>query len=461
MDEVTAGLQAMRQALTALAAAPAGAASDAVRVDRIRALEELRSAVAAAQAVETAGFVSSQRAAQAAAGVPAKRRGQGIAKQVGFAKRTSTNHGQRFVSWAMFGPSELPATFAELAAGRTTEWRAMLVARETACLSPADRAAVDAELAPRLEGLSDRQVEAEAKRAAYRLDPQAVVDRSRNAVSERRVTVRPAPDTMAWLTALLPVTEAVACYAELRRAADTARATGEPRSQGQVMADTLVERVTGQAAADAVPVEIQLVMTDQTLLSAGPQSDEPALLAGYGPIPAEIARDLAYRGGQSPSGDARTAPRWLRRLYVRPDDGQLVGMESHRRVFTEAQQRFMITRDHACRDPWCDAAARHGGHVESWVDGGATSLTNSRSQCEAGNYAEQAPGWRSRAEADGTIVTTTPTGHTYRSRPPELPRTRACAPPGEQARRERPPRFRIRHDRRPVVDLVYVHHHAA
>ncbi|MFW0769375.1 hypothetical protein ACLRGH_05020, partial [Arthrobacter koreensis] len=33
------------------------------------------------------------------------------------------------------------------------------------------------------------------------------------------------------------------------------------------MADTLVERVTGQAAADRVPVEVQLVITDRTLFT--------------------------------------------------------------------------------------------------------------------------------------------------------------------------------------------------
>ena len=41
--------------------------------------------------------------------------------------------------------------------------------------------------------------------------------------SERRVAVRPAPDTMAYLTALLPVGPGVAGYAALTRHADTLR----------------------------------------------------------------------------------------------------------------------------------------------------------------------------------------------------------------------------------------------
>ena len=40
---------------------------------------------------------------------------------------------------------------------------------------------------------------------------------------------------------------------------------GMSAGAGQIMADTLVERVTGQASADRVPVEVQLVITDRSL----------------------------------------------------------------------------------------------------------------------------------------------------------------------------------------------------
>ena len=63
------------------------------------------------------------------------------------------------------------------------------------------------------------------------------------------MSLRPAPDTMSQLSALLPVAQGVAVYAALTRSADTARAGGDARSRGQIMADTLVERVTGQSSA--------------------------------------------------------------------------------------------------------------------------------------------------------------------------------------------------------------------
>jgi hypothetical protein len=75
--------------------------------------------------------------------------------------------------------------------------------------------------------------------------------------------VRPAADTMAYLTGLLPVAQAVACYAALGRAADALLAYGDPRTRGQLMADLAVERMTGQSTADAVPVTVHLVRACQ------------------------------------------------------------------------------------------------------------------------------------------------------------------------------------------------------
>ena len=180
---------------------------------------------------------------------------------MGLARRDSPFRGGRYLGLAQALLTELPQTLAALRAGDISEWRATLVARETACLDPADRRAADAELGPVLAGLGDREVEAAARAVAYRLDPRAFVDRAKGAVQDRTVTLRPAPDTMSRLCAFLPVAQGVAAYTALAREADRCRAEGDQRSRGQIMADTLVERVTGQATASAVPVEVQLVMS--------------------------------------------------------------------------------------------------------------------------------------------------------------------------------------------------------
>jgi hypothetical protein len=200
------------------------------------------------------------------------------------------------------------------------------------------------------------------------------------------------------------------------------------------MADLLVERVTGQPGATATPVGVNLVMTDRTLFSreggSGPGGgpDEPAVLQGYGPIPADLARRLVRAGA-----DAAVAENsWLRRCYTDPSTGQLMAMSSKQRIFPEALADFLVIRDEICRTPWCNAPVRHADHVVSVAEGGETSAANGEGLCEACNYTKQLMDWHARPRGSGAgeqVELTTPTGHRYRSRAPD--------PPGAWSRLER------------------------
>lgn len=437
--------------------------SDAERIDLIGELEALKASAAAAQARLTSDFDVSQRAAQAEAGVPASRLGRGVAEQVALARRDSAHRGGRHLGTARALAREMPHTLEALTQGRISEWRATVLVRETAYLSQGDRAVIDAELAgpdgiAALATMSDREVVAAAQRIAYRLDARAVTERARRAERERRVTLRPAPDTMSYLTGLLPVAQGVACLAVLTRAADSAKATGDARSRGQVMADTLVAalaahaglpvpqgsgsasggdpaRPTSWAEADSsrttagpgaepgtgagvsptagAGIALQLVMTDRALLAG---DAEPAFLTGYGVVPAGWARDLLRE---------TRAQVWVRRLYTHPGTGELLAADARSRLFRGALRQVLIARDQWCRTPYCDGPVRHADHVLAHVAGGATSQVNGQGACARCNQAKEAPGWSARAASPPgdrhTVSTTTPTGHTYRSRAPALP----------------------------------------
>ncbi len=400
------------------------AVDDAERIDQIRALGEIKAAAAAAQARAAADLDASQRAAQADARVRAADRGGGIAAQVALARRESPVRGHQHLGLAKALVHEMPHTLQALTRGRLSEWRATLLVRETAWLSREDRRTVDELVAADtrvMEGWGDRRLVAEVRRLAYRIDAESVVRRSRRAVSERRVTCRPAPDAMAYLTALLPVQEAVAAYASPGQAADSARSAGDPRTRGQAMADALVQRVTGRAAGRPATVEVQLVMTDRSLLAGG---QEAADLTGFGPVPAGWARDLVAAAASGAEA------LWLRRLFTAPGSGELVAMESRRRFFPAGLRRFLVARDRTCRTPWCDAPIRHADHPVPHEAGGPTSQVNGRGLCEACNQAKQAPGWRARARrthTGHTVEVVTPTGHAYRSTAPSPP---GAGPPG-------------------------------
>lgn len=456
------------------------AAERARLIDEIRALEDLKSAVAAAQARATAAFDASSRRSQARAGLKTDQLGRGIGSQIGLARRESPRRGTQLLGLARILTTEMPHTLNALSQGVISEYRATILVRETACLSLPDRQCVDEQIAgnlAELEQLGDAKLIARIKALSYGLDPHSVVNRAAKAVSERYVSCRPAPDTMTYLTGLLPVTQGVGVYAALSREADRLRASGDPRGRGQIMADTLVERVTGQARAEDARIEVQLIMTDRTMLhglipssgfrpakagkssrsaashvapatnagaAAGnemtegrsngdsasfvPDGAEPAVLNGYGTVPAQWARDLvrgSRPGGDKPPGTADNAsdeddpggaagaagdnagwgrkplrpdPQtevWLRRLYVAPDTGRLTGMDSRARLVPDGLARLIAARDQVCRMPWCGAPIRHYDHIRPFREGGLTSAENIQGLCVACNQAKEAPGWDS------------------------------------------------------------------
>ncbi|WP_237572603.1 DUF222 domain-containing protein [Mycolicibacterium lacusdiani] len=385
-------------------------------IDRITELERLKSAAAAAQARMTAALDVMRRSAEADAGIPLRKRGQGLASEVGLARRESPKQGGRHLGFARALVHEMPHTLAALESGMLSEWRATLLVKESACLEVEDRRTLDAEMCAdpeTLVGKGDKRITADAMAIAYRLDPHAVVERARQAEKDRCVSVRPAADAMAWVSILLPVAQGVSVYAALKHAADT---TSDGRSRGQVMADTAVERITGRPADTPIPVTVDLVITDETLLGG---DTEPARIPGYGPIPAAVARHLI----SGAVGDDRSRAT-LRRLYRHPKTGTLVTMESRARRFPKALAAFIALRDDTCRTPYCNAPIRHTDHAQPKARAGPTTALNGNGMCEACNYAKEAPRWRDRTSKEfdcHTTEVTTPTGATYTGKAPPLP----------------------------------------
>ena len=287
-----------------------------------------------------------------------RRLGRGIGDQVGLATRTGGWHGARRLTLARDLTHELPATFALLARGDISEYVAQQVATETSHLDGDTRRRVDAQLAAEgLAAMTPKQTAGQARRLAYAADPQAAVNRARNARKDRRVSLRPAPDTMTWFGALLPVEQGVACLAALRRHADTLTAAGDGRTRAQIMADTAVERLTGQSEADGMPVEVNLVMPIDSLLD--PDSPVPADLPGHGPIPARLAKEIIGSAGDRA---------WWRRLFTAPTgwDGEraVIGGDRTARRFTGALATLIRLRDQrTCREPFCGAPIRHFDHI--------------------------------------------------------------------------------------------------
>lgn len=213
--------------------------------------------------------------------------------------------------------------------------------------------------------------------------------------------------------------DVIGAHTALTRA-EQERDRSDRRGKGAWLADTALELLSGRAPGQPQPIEVALVMTDQTLLRGafGVNGVAPDLaqLPGWGAVPGtEVRRRL--------SAQERT---WLRRLYTSPDGRDLVAMDSKQRRFSGSLRDFLSLRDATCRVPYCDAPAIHMDHATGFSRGADTSVAEGNGQCANHNLTKEEPGWRNRVISDGLgpgpehqpheIEFTTPSGQTYRTR---------------------------------------------
>jgi hypothetical protein len=456
-----------------LAGVDSGVLSGRERVDLVGELERVKGAASAAQARATDAVVCSRRV------VAPQDASRSVGSMVALARRESPTLGDRFVGLARALVHEMPYTMAALSAGQCGERVAVAVVAATAALTVADRAEVDSRVGPLLGRLGVRQAGAAAARVAAELDAASVVARLEAAVRSRRVTVRPAPDGMAYLSVLGPLKDVVGAYAAVQgrsRAVVSGQCVEEGpdgRGVGAVAADTALQLLSGRAVGQPQPVEVHLVMTDRALLGTGDPGRsvmEPARIPGHGSVPAPVARAWLRDGLQLPpaaGGDGGAARVWVRRLYTSADGRDLVGMDSRRRLFGGLLRRMLVLRDDVCTTAWCEAPIAHADHTTPAREGGATSYEEGSGRCARCNHAKEAPGWHARVILNGVrrvVQVTTPLGHQYASQPPPLlgwgsvtsptstpaPTPELAPRPPTGTRREpRPPQRRRRPLRRP------------
>ncbi|MEO6956774.1 MAG: hypothetical protein ABI137_08535 [Antricoccus sp.] len=414
---MTTGSRQLQAMIIALRTPDLSASSDEL-IDQISALETMRAVTAAAQAQLMVAFLDQELYAESAGdglahSLPARRR-SAIA-QIALARRISPQQQSNEMAFASLLCTDLAITLSALQRGAITEYAAKKVASELVVLDVHDRRAVDRDLAALLDGMSAKQAASAAHHRVAAIDARAIITRMERAAASRRVSVRPAPDGMAYFTILTDLSSAVSMYAALHKAAGSPSTDPGPRSHGAIMADTAFQRVTGYKSSAHVPLEIGLVITDQTLLADG----RAAGRIGQHVVPAEIARHLITRGAASKTKQL------VRRLYADPATGTLTRIDGRARTFNGKLRRFITARDQICRTPYCEAPIRDIDHANPWAHDGPTNPTNGNGRCQRCNLTKESPGWKSTSISATPgkahrIVITTPTGHEYISNAPPL-----------------------------------------
>jgi hypothetical protein len=410
----------------------------AARVDYLAALERQTSWLQAAmqRAIVAVAGIEATIADGPFGGVDESER-----EDVSSALRLSAGTAQMRIDVARTLVNHLPQTCSALATGEISPAHATVIAKETTSairdgLSEFAVFSIEERAISYAEFHTPSQVAQQVRTAIAKFAPdtfEEVVERARDS---RRVSCYNDIDGMSTVVAILPAEDAQTVMKAIEafivrsdRMESSSRGEGtttkdsrsadaggegasasakDSRSADMKRADALTT-IAGFALASKLedvalhrrPITINVTIDLPTLLGL---SENPGQLAGYGAIPASVARALASDG------------KW-RRFITDPQTGVL--LDYGRQTYEPPQGLidFLIARDRTCRFPGCrrSAALSDLDHAQSWEDGGTTSLDNLGALCRRHHQLKTHGGWKIESRADGSCTWTSPLGKIYQT----------------------------------------------
>ena len=337
-------------------------------------------------------------------------------EDVATALRLSSSTAQIRIDTARVLTNHLPATCEALANGDISPSHATLIAREA---SEAIKRGISTEELIRIENKAlahaefhtPSQVGRKMRTLFAQATPESFEECAVIARDTRSVRMYPESDGMATVIALLPIEDAQTVMLAVNsliatwNAKDSQHAQNakDERSIDMKRADALAEicgdvlaRISDDYQPHRRPVSINLTMDLPTALGL---ANNPAELAGYGPIPAQVARHLA--------SDAK----W-RKFVTDPGTGNLLSFGRESYIPPQALVDFIAARDRICRFPGCSQPARVADidHVIPWEEGGETSAENLGLLCRRHHRMKTHNGWKLKSNIDGSCLWTSPAG---------------------------------------------------
>ncbi|MQA09706.1 MAG: DUF222 domain-containing protein [Pseudonocardiaceae bacterium] len=301
--------------------------------------------------------------------------------------------------------ARLPATLAAMRRGELDAYKAGKIADATEELSLEQARWVDGQIAATLAGKDPTSIQRKARRLALKAEPAIVQKRAQTKRAKRRLEKWNDQDGMAHLEAHLPAETVSAIYGRIDAIAQQVNSADDPCPMDAVRADVFTDLLLGKLAGAAPQVQVHVTVPITALLGT---DDQIAELAGYGPIPAGIAREIA----------ANPHSTW-RRLLTDPLTGQLLEVGRRRYRPPAALADYVRARDQECVLPGCHrpAHACDLDHRQPWRHGGATTEGNLDDLCRRHHHLKDTPGWTFERAPGGTLRITTPLGRVYTSMP--------------------------------------------
>jgi hypothetical protein len=336
-------------------------------------------------------------------------------EDVATALRLSPTTAQSRIDVARVLVGHLPNTISALSTGEISVAHATVIARETATairngLSEESIFCVEQSALAHAEFHTPGQVASKVKTTIAKLAPgefEELVDRARDS---RRVSCYPEADGMATVIAILPAEDAQAVMKSIeafilkRNSEDAPEWSVLSADMKRADALTYIASQALSTLADEVqphrrPITISVAIDLPTLMGL---AENPGQLAGYGAIPASVARRLAADGN------------W-QRFVSDPTTGNL--LDFGREKYTPPQELidYLLARDRVCRFPGCRRTGQSSDidHAQSWETGGETNPANLGLLCRRHHRMKTHGGWSLESNPDGSCLWKSPQGKTF------------------------------------------------
>lgn len=315
--------------------------------------------------------------------------------------------------WANHGSTlreRLPLVWQQFAEGRVPEQNAAEAARLTAELPEGVWVRFDEELTDLIGSLTPAKFRVKARGIRERIHPTTAEVRHQSAREQRRVWFEPDRDGMGWFGAYLPADVGHTVMTGLDQTAfGLSQDADETRTMDQLRADVLIDTLTGAGGGVQTTVSLAVTVPMLTLLGG---DGGPAVLDGVGPIPLEMAKQLA--------GHATS----LVRILTDPVTGTVLNMEGRTRRIPNAMKRWLRHRDRVCTFPGCTRRASHSDldHTTDVQHGGLTANGNLAHLCRKHHRLKHQTNWRYTQQPTAgpalKATWTSPRGHTIGNDPP-------------------------------------------
>jgi hypothetical protein len=299
---------------------------------------------------------------------------------------------------------EFPAVWEALREGRIDLPKARVIVEGLRSLNPELAAKVAVEILPYAVSHTTGQIAARLRRLVITVDPDAAAKSYRKGLADRRVELSANPDGTASLLAFsLPAERATTAMDHIDDLANQLRGGGEVRTFDQLRADVMLDLLCGEAVG-SVGARRGVVDLRVDLATLAGLSERPAEIPGWGPVIADIARQVV-----------ETQPRATWQVTVTGNDGEPVWTGTTRRRPTTLMRRYVQARRPTCVFPGCRRPTRAADldHVKAWAEGGITDPTNLVPLCRHDHQLKHRAGWKLETPQPGSYRWTSPLNQQY------------------------------------------------